>query len=67
MFFRGCVGAESKGGTGRWLPTTPMDATTINGRLDHLPGTALELGDQDHYILRSLIHSGQLQNKLNAL
>ncbi|MDF3313954.1 hypothetical protein P3H15_55090, partial [Rhodococcus sp. T2V] len=39
----------------------------INGRLEHLRGIALGFRNLDHYILRSLIHSGQLQERINAL
>jgi transposase len=43
----------------------PVEA--INGRLEHLRGIALGFRNLDHYILRSLIHSGQLQERINAL
>ncbi|MCJ7858966.1 ISL3 family transposase [Corynebacterium kalidii] len=43
----------------------PIEA--VNGRLEHLRGIALGFRNLDHYILRSLIHSGQLQDKINAL
>lgn len=43
----------------------PVEA--INGRLEHLRGIALGFRNLDHYILRSLIHSGQLQKRINAL
>lgn len=43
----------------------PVEA--INGRLEHLRGIALGFRNLDHYILRSLIHSGQLHNRINAL
>jgi len=43
----------------------PVEA--INGRLEHLRGIALGFRNLDHYILRSLIHSGQLQGRINAL
>ena len=43
----------------------PVEA--INARLEHLRGIALGFGNLDHYILRSLIHSGGLQNRINAL
>lgn len=43
----------------------PVEA--INGRLEHLRGIALGFRNLDHYILRSLIHSGQLQRRINAL
>ena len=43
----------------------PVEA--INGRLEHLRGIALGFRDLNHYILRSLIHSGQLQARINAL
>ena len=43
----------------------PVEA--INGRLEHLRGIALGFRNLRHYILRSLIHSGQLQNRINAL
>ena len=43
----------------------PVEA--INARLEHLRGIALGFGNLDHYILRSLIHSGGLQNRINSL
>ena len=43
----------------------PVEA--INGRLEHLRGIALGFRNLDHYILRCLIHSGQLQGRINAL
>lgn len=43
----------------------PVEA--INGRLEHLRGIALGVRNLDHYIFRCLIHSGQLQGKINAL
>ena len=43
----------------------PVEA--INGRLEHLRGIALGFRNLDHYILRSLIHSGGLQHRINAL
>ena len=43
----------------------PVEA--INGRLEHLRGIALGFRNLNHYILRSLIHSGGLQAKINAL
>lgn len=43
----------------------PVEA--INGRLEHLRGIALGFRNLTHYILRSLIHSGQLQQRINAL
>lgn len=43
----------------------PVEA--INGRLEHLRGIALGFRNLTHYILRSLIHSGGLQAKINAL
>lgn len=39
----------------------------INGRLEHLCGVALGFRNLDHYILRSLIQSGQLKGRINAL
>ena len=39
----------------------------INGRLEHLRGIALGFRNLKHYILRSLIHSGQLRDRINAL
>lgn len=38
----------------------------IYGRLEHLRGIALGFRNRNHYILRLLIHWGQLQNKINA-
>lgn len=43
----------------------PVEA--INGRLEHLRGIALGFRNLSHYILRSLIHSGGLQARINAL
>ncbi len=43
----------------------PVEA--INGRLEHLRGIALGFRNLNHYILRCLIHSGQLVHKINAL
>ena len=43
----------------------PVEA--INGRLEHLRGIALGFRNLNHYILRCLIHSGQLQSRFNAL
>ena len=43
----------------------PVEA--INGRLEHLRGIALGFKNLNHYILRCLIHSGQLLDKINAL
>ena len=39
----------------------------INGRLEHLRGIALGFRNLTHYILRSLLHSGQLHDRINAL
>ena len=39
----------------------------INGRLEHLRGSALGFRNLNHYILRSLIHSGGLAQHLDAL
>lgn len=43
----------------------PVEA--INGRFEHLRDIALGLSNLNHYILRPLIHSGQLQTRINAL
>jgi len=43
----------------------PVEA--INGRLEHLRGIALGFRNLNHYILRALIHSGQIQDRINAL
>lgn len=43
----------------------PVEA--INKRLEHLRGIALGFRNLTHYILRCLIHSGQLADKINAL
>ncbi|WP_260870767.1 transposase, partial [Gordonia paraffinivorans] len=43
----------------------PVEA--INGRLEHLRGIALGFRNLGHYILRSLIHSGGLAERLHAL
>ena len=40
---------------------------TINGRLGHLRGIAQGFKNLNQYNLRCLIHSGQLQVKINAL
>lgn len=39
----------------------------INGRLEYLQGIALGFRNLDHYVVRSLIHSGQLRDRINAL
>ena len=49
----------------RGVSNGPVEA--INGRLEHLRGIALGLKNLNHYILRCLIHSGGLTNKINAL
>ncbi|WP_145940855.1 ISL3 family transposase [Corynebacterium glyciniphilum] len=43
----------------------PVEA--INGRLEHLRGIALGFRNMNHYISRSLIHSGGLRNVIDAL
>ncbi|GAC58502.1 putative transposase [Gordonia hirsuta DSM 44140 = NBRC 16056] len=43
----------------------PVEA--INGRLEHLRGIALGFRNLNHYILRSLMHSGQLEIPTHAL
>lgn len=43
----------------------PVEA--INGRLEHLRGIALGFRNLSNYILRSLIHSGRLHDRINAL
>lgn len=43
----------------------PVEA--VNGRLEHLRGIALGFRNFDHYVLRCLIHSGQLTKRINAL
>lgn len=43
----------------------PVEA--INGRLEHLRGTALGFRNLDHHIVRCLIHCGQLHTRINAL
>jgi len=35
--------------------------------LEHLRATALGFRNFDHYVLRCLIHSGQLTERINAL
>lgn len=47
------------------LSNGPVEA--INGRLEHLRGIALGFRNLTRYILRSLIHSGQLHERINAL
>ncbi|MGB6244047.1 ISL3 family transposase [Gordonia sp. (in: high G+C Gram-positive bacteria)] len=47
------------------LSNGPVEA--MNGRLEHLRGIALGFRNLTHYILRSLIHSGQLHERINAL
>ena len=44
----------------------PVEAR-LNGRLEHLRGIALEFRNLEHYILRSLIHSGELRGAVDAL
>lgn len=39
----------------------------INGKLELLRGIALGFSSKVNYILRSLIHSGQMQSRINAL
>lgn len=39
----------------------------INGRLEHLRGIALGFSNINNYILRCLIHSGNLISKINPL
>ena len=46
--------------------TTKVFEPTVD-RLEHLRGIALGFRNLEHYILRSLIHSGQLQERINAL
>ncbi|MBB4138023.1 ISL3 family transposase [Gordonia humi] len=43
----------------------PVEA--VNGRLEHLRGIAQGFRNLDHYIFRSLLHSGQLADRINAL
>ncbi len=43
----------------------PVEA--INGRLEHLRGIALGFRNFTHYVLRCLLHSGQLAERINAL
>ena len=43
----------------------PVEA--VNGRLEHLRGIALGFRNLNNYILRSLIHSGRLHDRINAL
>ena len=43
----------------------PVEA--INGRLEHLRGIALGFRNFTHYVLRCLLHSGQLAQRINAL
>src|SRR5699024_11099230 len=45
--------------------TGPGEA--VNGRWEHQRGTALAFRNFDHYVLRCLIHSGQLTERINAL
>ncbi|MDN5757671.1 MAG: transposase, partial [Tomitella sp.] len=42
-------------------------AEAINGRLEHLRGIALGFRNLENYILRSLIHSGQIRTAAHAL
>ena len=44
----------------------PVEAR-LNGRLEHLRGIALGFRNLEHYILRSLIHSGGLRGAVDAL
>ena len=43
----------------------PVEA--INGRLEHLRGIGLGFRNFEHYVLRCLLHSGQLSTRVNAL
>ncbi|MGC3023462.1 MULTISPECIES: ISL3 family transposase [Brevibacterium] len=43
----------------------PVEA--INGRLEHLRGIGLGFRNFEHYVLRCLLHSGQLSARVNAL
>ena len=43
----------------------PVEA--INGRLEHLRGIGLGFRNFGHYVLRCLLHSGQLSARVNAL
>lgn len=43
----------------------PVEA--INGRLEHLRGIGLGFRNFEHYVLRCLLHSGQLSSRVNAL
>lgn len=43
----------------------PVEA--INGRLEHLRGIALGFRNFTHYVLRCLLHSGQLTKRIHAL
>ena len=44
---------------------SPIEA--INGRLEHLRGIGLGFRNFEHYVLRCLLHSGQLSTQLNVL
>lgn len=50
-----------RSGASNW----PVEA--INGRLEHLRGIGLGFRNFEHYVLRCLLHSGQLSNRVNAL
>lgn len=43
----------------------PVEA--IDGRLEHLRGIGLGFRNFEHYVLRCLLHSGQLSARVNAL
>ena len=49
------------------LPRTSNGPTpSINGRLEHLRGIALDFRNLTHYTIRSLIHTGHLKDHLTT-
>ena len=53
---------------GLFYPSATNGPTeAVNGRLEHLRGVALGFGNINHYILRRLIHSEKLQNRITVL
>lgn len=49
------------------ISTSNEPAESVSGRLEHLRGIVLGFRNLSHCTLRCLIHSRQLQGKINAL
>ena len=62
-----CEAAYWKPRRRHYLPASNGPVEAINARLEHLRGIALGFKNLNHYILRCLIHPGQLKDKINAL